>query len=72
MEMAQVKCTLTSTSIFDRLSENGTIVRQSGAIKKCFEEYYTCEDESGGGDGLGDPIEVADELRKVRDQHPND
>jgi len=70
--MTEIKSTLTSISLFDRLSENDAVVRSSGAIRKCMEEYYNPnhDSESGDGDweygvGIGDEIEVSDELRKV-------
>ena len=65
--MNEIKCTLTSTEIFNRLMENDVIVRQNGAIKKCFEEYYSPMDDEGNEADY--QIEISDELRKVIATH---
>ena len=46
-----VNCTLLSVEIFDRIYEKG-IVRESGSIRGCLDEYY-------------EDIVISDELRKV-------
>lgn len=46
-----VSCAVTSMDFFDRLQEQG-IVRESGNIKKCFDEYF-------------EDFVISDELRKV-------
>ncbi|CAI8019472.1 Cilia- and flagella-associated protein 300 [Geodia barretti] len=51
VEVDQVPCTLLSMNFFDRLKSSG-IVRENGAIVKCFDEMY-------------DNFLVSDELRKV-------
>lgn len=51
IEATVVPCTQISMSFFDRLYSEG-IVRESGSIVKCYDDYY-------------DDILIADELRKV-------
>ena len=46
-----VPCTTLSMTFFDRLQDDN-VVRESGAIQKCFDEYYQ-------------DMVVSDELRKV-------
>ncbi|NXT52771.1 CF300 protein, partial [Pluvianellus socialis] len=50
-EATVVPCTQTSMSFFDRLYSEG-VVRETGAIVKCYDDYY-------------DDILISDELRKV-------
>lgn len=45
-----VPCTILSMSFFDRLY--GAVVRDSGALHKCFDEFY-------------EDFTISDELRKV-------
>lgn len=51
IEATVVPCTQISMSFFDQLYSEG-IVRETGAIAKCYDDYY-------------DDILIADELRKV-------
>ena len=51
MKAEVVPCTVLSMTFFDRLY-NDHVVRESGAIQKCFDEYYF-------------DMVVSDELRKV-------
>ncbi|NXC39311.1 CF300 protein, partial [Penelope pileata] len=51
IEATVVPCTQTSMSFFDRLYSGG-VVRETGHIVKCYDEYY-------------DDIVISDELRKV-------
>ncbi|XP_015753782.1 PREDICTED: uncharacterized protein C11orf70 homolog isoform X2 [Acropora digitifera] len=46
-----ISCSVTSMDFFDRLQEQG-IVRESGSIRKCFDEFY-------------EEFVISDELRKV-------
>ncbi|XP_068687244.1 cilia- and flagella-associated protein 300-like isoform X2 [Montipora foliosa] len=46
-----ISCSVTSMGFFDRLQEQG-IIRESGKIRKCFDEFY-------------DDFVISDELRKV-------
>ncbi|CAH3034127.1 unnamed protein product [Porites lobata] len=46
-----VSCSVTSMEFFDRLQDQG-IVRESGSIRKCFDEYF-------------EDFVISDELRKV-------
>ena len=50
VDVQDVDCTQLSVEIFDKFTE-ANIVRESGAIKKCLDEYY-------------ESIVVSDELRK--------
>uniref|UniRef100_H2ZFX6 Cilia- and flagella-associated protein 300 n=1 Tax=Ciona savignyi TaxID=51511 RepID=H2ZFX6_CIOSA len=47
----ELNCTVTSLNFFDKLKEEG-IVRESGAICKCFDEFY-------------EGVTISDELRKM-------
>lgn len=51
VRVEDVSCSILSVDIFDRFYER-QIVRESGSIKKCLDEYY-------------EDILVSDELRKV-------
>lgn len=51
MEVEQLACSVLSMSFFDRLQENG-IVRESGHICKCFDDYY-------------EDFTISDKLREV-------
>lgn len=50
VDVQDVDCTQLSVEIFDKFTESN-IVRESGAIKKCLDEYY-------------ESIIISDELRK--------
>lgn len=50
VKVEQVPCSVLSMAFFDRLY--GTIVRDSGALRKCFDEFY-------------EDFTISDELRKV-------
>lgn len=51
VSVEMVSCSVTSMDFFDRLQEQG-IVRESGNIRKCFDEFY-------------EDFVISDELRKV-------
>ncbi len=51
MNVENVDCNLLTVEIFDKFTESD-IVRETGAIRKCFDEYY-------------ENIIISDELRKV-------
>lgn len=51
VKVEEIPCTVLSMEFFDRLKEYN-IVRESGHISKCFDEYY-------------EGIQISDELRKV-------
>lgn len=51
VDFEPMRCKLVTMSLFDKLTSNG-VVYESGAIKKCLEDYY-------------DDVPVADELRKA-------
>ena len=55
VEVEQVTCSVLSMTLFDRLYDNN-IVRESGHIVKCLDEFY-------------EQITISDELRKVRNKN---
>lgn len=63
VKFSEVKCTLVTLELFDKLKIGNKIVRDSGAIVKCMPQYIKAESRPGD---QGFDIEVADNLRKVQ------
>jgi len=67
LKFSEVKCTLTTLEIFEKLKLGEKVVRQSGYIVKCMPHYIRASgsDNNEAAVPEGFEIEIADNLRKI-------